>query len=65
MEAITGVDDGAIQPNEGDEGRSDVVEGWWLGRVGRGEVAVGRCHDGVSCAEGNAGVPLEEDIFFP
>ncbi len=38
MEAITGVDDGAIQPKEGDEGRSDVMEGWWLGRVGWGLV---------------------------
>ena len=30
-EAITGVDDGAIQLKEGDEGSSNVVEGWWMG----------------------------------
>ncbi len=35
-----------------------LTKGW-------GEVAVGRCHDGVSCAEGNTSVSLEEDIFFP
>ncbi len=28
-------------------------------------VVVGRCHDGVGGVEGNAGVSLEEGIFFP
>ncbi len=42
-----------------------VMEGWWVSRVGRSKVAVGRCQDGVGSAEGDPGIPLEEDAFFP
>ncbi len=58
-EAITCVDDGAIQLEEGDEGNSDVVEGWWVCCVGRRKVAVGRCHDGVGSAESSADMSLD------
>ncbi len=39
------------------------MERGWVCRVGRGYVAVWRCHNGVGGAGGNAGVLLGEDIF--
>ncbi len=62
--ATAGIDDGAIGPEEEDEGCVDVAEGWWIGCRRWGYVAYG-CHDGVGGLEGFASVALEEDIFFP
>ncbi len=31
VEAVAGVDDGPVRPEEGDKGSLDVVEGWRVG----------------------------------
>ncbi len=33
--------------------------------MGESNVEVWRCHDGIGGAEGNEGVSLEEDVFYP
>ncbi len=63
--AITGIDDCPIGPKEGDEVCTDVVKGGWICSRRRGYVALRGCHDGIGGVEGNTGVALEEDIFFP
>ncbi len=65
MEAISGIDDGAVQPEEGDDGGSNFVEGRGWGRLGGSYVLVWGGNDGIGSTEGNMGVSSEEDLFFP
>ncbi len=54
-ESVSAVDDGTIGVEEEDECGSDIVEGWWVGGMGRNDIAMRQGHGGIGGAEDFAG----------
>ncbi len=55
-ETVAAVDEGTVGVEEGDECSLDIVESWWVGGLGRNDIAMRQGHDGVGGAEDFAGL---------